>query len=248
MFPQIRPMSVMAHYDRHLADFYSWMIGDFATAQSSQQTFLLHHGVTPNSSKVAIDLGAGHGLQSVSLAKIGFDVVAVDFNHQLLQELRERSVNLTVKIVENDILEFLENTDLHAEVVVCMGDTLTHLTSYDDVEKLIILTAERLTSGGKLVLSFRDLTNELKGDQRFISVRSDENKMLTCFLEYFSEHVMVHDILHTKKDNRWEQSISSYPKLRIDEATVTTLLKKNGFRISSTEVINRMIYIIAEKL
>jgi 2-polyprenyl-3-methyl-5-hydroxy-6-metoxy-1,4-benzoquinol methylase len=45
---------------------------------------------------LAIDLGCGHGLQSISLANLGFCVKAVDFNTQLLHHLaearKERSV------------------------------------------------------------------------------------------------------------------------------------------------------------
>jgi hypothetical protein len=36
----------------------------------------------------------------------------------------------------------------------------------------------------------------LIGEQRLIPVRNDETRILTCFLEYEPEAVLVHDILH----------------------------------------------------
>lgn len=240
-------MSTKYHYDNHLANIYSWMTGDFAIMQATQQSFLSTNGITPNDSKVAVDLGAGHGLQTISLAKLGFEVHAVDFNHQLLDELRSKAVEFSVTIVEEDILSFLSHTTLAPSVIVCMGDTLTHLESLEQVATVAQLSWQRLIANGKLILSFRDLTQALVGEQRFIPVRSDENRILTCFLEYMTDRVMVHDIIHERVNGSWQQRISAYPKLRLNEAIVTALLEKNGFRITSAQTINRMIYLVAEK-
>jgi SAM-dependent methyltransferase len=240
-------MSTKDHYDNHLASIYSWMTGDFATAQATQQTFLSTNGIIPNTSKVAIDLGAGHGLQAISLAKLGFEVYAVDFNHQLLEELRVKAIDYSVSIVEDEILNFLANTTLAPSLVTCMGDTLTHLESLEQVETFIQLVQRRLIAGGKLALSFRDLTQELSGVQRFIPVKNDESKILTCFLEYLPDRVMVHDIIHEKVNETWQQKVSAYAKLRLSESMMETLLEKNGFEIISAQTINRMIYMVARK-
>jgi len=46
--------------------------------------------------------------------------------------------------------------------------------------------------------TYRDLTKELEGLDRFIPVRSDD-KIMTCFLEYESaESVAVHDLIYTR--------------------------------------------------
>lgn len=95
--------TVKEHYDKHLSDFYSWMVGDFETKQREHQQFLEENNVIPNSTKIAIDLGAGNGIQSVSLAKLGFDVKAIDFNKQLLAELEINRRDLPIEIIEDDI-------------------------------------------------------------------------------------------------------------------------------------------------
>ena len=67
-------MHIKEHYENHLANFYSWMFGDFNTKIKEKQQFFQYHKIKPASSKIAIDLGAGCGFQSVPLAKIGFEV------------------------------------------------------------------------------------------------------------------------------------------------------------------------------
>lgn len=240
-------MGVKEHYENHLGNIYSWMTGDFDTAQSLQETFFSTNGITAHTNNIAIDLGAGHGLQTISLAKLGFEVYAVDLNRQLLETLEQNARSLNVHVVEDDLLNYLEHTPQCAAVIVCMGDTLTHLESYEHVASLVQLAEKKLMRGGKLILSFRDLTNKLVGEQRFIRVRSDDNRILTCFLEYFPDRVMVHDILHEKVDGVWQQRVSAYPKLRLDESMVTTLLQRHYLKIISSQTINRMICLIAEK-
>lgn len=242
-------MNAKDHYDKHLGNFYSWMVGNFEEMQAQQENFFRSNMIRPLASGVALDLGAGNGLQSISLAKIGFSVTAIDFSRQLLSELKaQRSVSdFSIQIVESDILSFLKNYKTSADLVVCMGDTLTHLESRSQVETLIESSAKILIPRGKIIFSFRDLTHELENEQRFIPVRNDENKILTCFLEYHSSHVMVYDILHEKKNGTWSQKISVYPKLRLNETDVNEILYRNNIIPIYSQTINRMNYLIGEK-
>jgi SAM-dependent methyltransferase len=240
-------MNAKNHYDQHLGNFYSWMVGDFDEKQKEQENFFWRNGIKPVSRKVAFDLGAGNGLQAISLAKLGFAVKAIDFNSQLLNELTSRKINLDIEIINDDILNYLQKSSHHAELIICMGDTITHLESIDQLKSVVQQMSSHLEPGGKIVLSFRDLTKELQGDERFIAVKNDDSRILTCFLEYFPERVMVHDILYEKQGGKWIQKVGSYPKLRLDVALLTDLLQKNDIQLVKSEIINRMIYLIGKK-
>jgi hypothetical protein len=240
-------MTAKEHYDRHLANFYAWMVGDFAQKQMELEEYFASRNIFPFDNGVAFDLGAGHGLQTISLAKLGFSVHAVDFNRRLLEDLNSRKGGLSIESHECDILKFLKGTDIGAELIVCMGDTLTHFKKLQDIQLLFELSYKHLTTKGKLILSFRDFTQKLTGNDRFIPVRSDDNRMLICFLEYHPYKVQVHDIVVEKNNGSLAQKISSYAKLRINETIVSQLLIKENFSVVLWERINRMIYIIAEK-
>ena len=94
-----------------------------------------------------------------------------------------------------------------------MGDTLTHLPTLSAVDSLLAAVAAALPRGGVFATTFRDYaTSKLEGDQRFILVRADADRILTCFLEYGDHQVIVHDLLHEKEDGRWRQSGQQLPK------------------------------------
>jgi ubiquinone/menaquinone biosynthesis C-methylase UbiE len=240
-------MTVKEHYDTHLANFYSWMTGDFETKQKEFQNFLKDNAITPSSTTIAIDLGAGHGLQSVPLAKVGFNVIAIDFNKQLLDELKVNAKGLNIELVNDDLRTIKQFADKQAELIVCCGDTLSHLDSKKEIENLVADISTILKTGGKTVLSFRDYSTELTDDNRFILVKSTDTRILTCVLDYEEEIVRVTDLLNEKTDTGWQQKVSSYKKVRISTNEIVKMLERNGIQIWFNQVIRGMTTIIAGK-
>ena len=240
-------MSVKEHYDHHLGDLYSWMIGDFTTKQQEHQLFLEANQLFPHSTKIALDLGAGHGIQSVSLAQLGYSVKAIDFNQQLLSELELNKQHLAITGINDDIRRVREYADPQPEVIICWGDTLTHLESFEDVRQLIIDCGDVLADNGRLILAFRDYSTELTGDKCFIPVKNDDSKILTCCLDYETDKVRVIDLLHVKTANGWQQKVSSYYKVRLLPEDIVLVIAQCGLIITFNEVVNRMTTIIATK-
>jgi 2-polyprenyl-3-methyl-5-hydroxy-6-metoxy-1,4-benzoquinol methylase len=240
-------MTAHEHYETHLAKIYGWMTGDFESRSSDQKEILQSLGIAPNADGKAVDLGCGHGLQSIALATLGYEVTAIDFNTSLLNELSERTSGLPIKIVHDDLLNFTKIVSADQDLITCMGDTITHLNSTDDIDILCASAYSVLRPGGRILFSFRDLTEELPDDKRFIPVKSDEQRILTCFLEYFNDYVKVHDILHEKINGNWQLTVSHYRKLRLNKTQLESLLTKNDFKVIEHRVVNRMHYLLSEK-
>jgi hypothetical protein len=241
-------MTVKEHYDNHLGYFYSWMMGDFDKNVEEFGQFCTDNGIIPKSSKIAIDLGAGNGIQSIALSKLGFDVKAIDFSSQLLDELESKTGNNPIVVINEDIRHVRNHNMPNPELIVCCGDTLTHLESIDEIRTLIYDCFNILSSEGKILLSFRDYTNELHGASRFIQVKSDSDKILTCFLEYFPKKIRCTDLFFELSDGKWIQKVSSYYKTRVSKHQVIEILKKIGFTIILDTEKNEMINILAEKI
>jgi len=235
------------HYRKHLGPVYSWMLGDLdaAFARGAREIDDLS---LPAARGVALDLGAGLGLHSIALAKRGFDVLAIDNCQALLDELRSRAADLAIATHLADLLDFRACLTTQPQVILCMGDTLTHLPALSAVESLLASVAGSLAPGGVFAATFRDYaTSGLKGEQRFILVRGDESRILTCFLEYQEERVIVHDLLHEKENDCWRQVISSYPKLRLAPAWVISKLGELGFSVTRDTTPSGMVRLVATK-
>ena len=166
---------IREHYDILLSEVYTWLFGGFIEAKKRNAEFFKNKNILPRLSGEAIDLGAGSGFQSIPLAEIGFSVTAIDLNELLLQELSYNAQGLNVSVVQDDIMNFQNYSDSNVELIVCMTETIIHLESKKNVIDLFNKLFQSLEKDGKFILTFRDLTYELKGLDRFIPVKSNEN-------------------------------------------------------------------------
>jgi len=240
--------AVKEHYERLLAEYYSWMSGGFSQKLHQNQKFFRFHRVRPAHSGIAVDLGAGCGFQSIPLSQIGFSVIAIDSSKKLLAELRQNAQGLAIRTINDDLLNFDRCCPSQIELVVCMGDTLTHLSTRKTIRNLLRKIFRALETGGQLILAFRDLSSELTGLGRFISVRNDANIIFTCFLEYEKNHVKVHDIVYQRTHDRWDLKKSFYKKIRIAPQWIKEVLQALGFNLETFDVHDAVVCIIARKL
>ncbi len=244
--------TVEEHYANLLAAHYSWMSGvPFLEKVAEQERVLT--SVLPPAGGVALDLGCGPGYQSIALARLGYSmVIACDTSSVLLRELKDNATAWpAVRPVQADLRAL--PTLVHAgtaSAVVCMGDTLTHLRSHLEVARLFGDVKAALAPGGVFVITYRDLTSELQGAARFIPVRSDEDRILTCFLEYEeADTVLVHDLLHFRdrlNGGGWTMRASSYRKLRLAKQWVQDALLAAGFaNVTVGDTVGRMVVVQA---
>jgi 2-polyprenyl-3-methyl-5-hydroxy-6-metoxy-1,4-benzoquinol methylase len=224
---------------------YSWTLGDIDAAIARAESELHAIGL-PNLPATVVDLGAGFGLHALPLARRGFKVFAIDSCEALLQELRTQEGSAAIRTIHADLLSFGSHILEPVDAILCMGDTLTHLADTAAVESLFAGFRVTLSKGGLFVATFRDyVTNPLQADGRFLLVRSDANRILTCFLEYAEASVRVHDVLHERIAETWQMRVSSYTKLRLAPSWVGEKLASMGFSVRIDPVQGGMLRVIA---
>jgi SAM-dependent methyltransferase len=237
--------SVPEHYANLLAPVYSWMLGGaeaaFALGESDLASLLPVPGL-------AVDLGAGIGMHAIPLARAGWRVLAIDASSHLLSELESAATGLPVSVHCDDIRNVTAQLapGERVDLVICMGDTLTHLDSLESVAALGRSVAGCLAPRGRFIATFRDYTHLPSGTARFIPVRSDDRRILTCFLEESGDHVQVHDMLHERTNESWTTKVSSYRKLRLKPETAAEIFAATGLRSRLEPGPRGMVRLVAD--
>jgi 2-polyprenyl-3-methyl-5-hydroxy-6-metoxy-1,4-benzoquinol methylase len=146
---------VESHYATHLAPIYEWMVGGAERAFALGEADL---SAIRGAAGFAIDLGAGFGMHAVPLAKAGFQVLALDSSALLLDRLRTLAADLSVNAILADLLDFPARIPpgQKPSLIICMGDTLTHLPATANVAHLAVKVAGALSPQGRFVATFRD--------------------------------------------------------------------------------------------
>lgn len=233
------------HYESLLASVYSWMVGGAQHAFEVGAKDLEGH--LPEGA-LAVDLGCGFGMHTIPLARAGWTVLGVDSSASPISELQQHAGGLRVRGVVADLLDFPAYLEAGSKphLIMCMGDTLTHLAEWHSVTALADQVARALAPGGRFLATFRDYTTLPEGPRRFIPVRSDAERILTCFLEAHPNHVEVHDLLYAKSGDSWNLNVSSYRKLRLAPLEVQRAFSSVGLRAETSTAPRGMIRLVAD--
>ena len=218
------------HYETHLAPVYAWSAGGTEAAIAEGARWLATLPLPGQGTRV-LDLGAGFGATAIPLARAGHRVLAIDTSAELLAALSRESGDVAVTTERGDLLASLRAREGEWDVALCVGDTLPHLSSHDEVDALLCELARVLAPGGLAVLSYRP-RRELAPHERFVLVRADAQRTLTAFLEPIDDaHQIVWDVLHERDAERTTMKVSGYRKLRIEPPWIVERAARHGLSV-----------------
>ncbi|KAJ1342545.1 hypothetical protein BSLG_002863 [Batrachochytrium salamandrivorans] len=234
---------VRAHYEALLSEHYTWTFGGSAAKFKINYALLkeLLEGTPGPHLHASLESAGYTGFQTLPLLQLGYRVKAVDASEALLAELAHEAAAVCPDAVSRlqrvcgDILDssnFIyeqEQEDSRCsslpppavtasspELIVCMGDTLTHLASIAEVNALLADAYAALVPGGRLIVQFRDLTQPLHGTDRFIP-----------------------------GIGAWELCKSWYKKLGLTSNYVSMLMQSHGFHVVLADNDGGMVLLMA---
>jgi SAM-dependent methyltransferase len=235
------------HYEHLLAPIYLWMAGGAQAALRAGRAEIEASGLQLGPGSSVVDLGAGFGMHAIPLAQDGARVVAFDSSALLLRTLDGLRGVAPVRGVCDDLLAFPGHLTERPDAILCMGDTITHLPDAGAVASLVQSAATLLERGGAFVVSLRDHAVPLLGDQRFILVRGDDTRLLTCFLDSEATSVLVHDILHERTADGWTTRVSHYRKLRLATGDLVAQMESAGFEVRREDGLRGLVRLVATR-
>lgn len=145
-----------AQYGTALVDRWDDLI-DWDRRERSEQGFFAKLLTAAKAHRV-LDVAAGTGYHSVSLARHGFDVTAVDGSPEMVARTRRNAARhgLTFPVVEADWRTLRRHLDGRYDAVVCLGSSFPHLFHEADRRAVLAEFREALNPGGILIVDHRN--------------------------------------------------------------------------------------------
>jgi len=176
---------VESHYANLLGEVFAWSVSAHGDPFERASAWIDAHEL--DNADTYLDLGAGFGAHTLPLLRAGKRVTAVDLDPTLLGQLESALGEHAERasLHRRDMLGFLDDAGEQTwQVILCLGDTVTHLADRASVRALLQAASEHLTPGGRLALSYRDSTGfAAEGCARFIPVAADAQRTMHCLLE-----------------------------------------------------------------
>ncbi len=159
-----------AFYDA-IAEYYRYFYRDWEI-QLEREGLSLRAIFRRKGVERVLDASCGAGTQAVSLANLGFEVVAADPSAGMLRKAQETAERFDVterlSFVASDFLSLPQHVEGPFDAIVSKGNALPHLLLDSEIETAIGIFFDLLRPGGMLVIGMRDFGPFMEERPRFI--------------------------------------------------------------------------------
>ena len=241
---------VESHYAALLGEVFAWSVSTRGDPCERAAAWIDAHGL--DDADTYLDLGAGFGAHTLPLLRAGKRVTAVDLDPTLLGQIESALGEHAgrASLHRQDMLGFLNGAGERTwEVILCLGDTVTHLADRASIRALLLASWEHLAPGGRLALSYRDSTSfAVEGCARFIPVAADAQRTMHCLLEPIDdERLRVTDIVTEVGAEGPRTRISDYTKVRISPTMVAGWGTDVGFAVAPVTIERGLVTQLLQK-
>lgn len=173
-----------------IKNFYAEFAGDYDLMTQFESRFEKEHSAFQkivdqfNLIKV-LDAGCGTGFHSILLSKLGCEVTAADVSQNMIDLLNSKKAfySVEIKTVLASFQELATKVDSGFDGVFCMGNSLPHLLTTEDIKTALDNFYQLLRKGGKLILQILNYDKILSEHKKVQSVREIQGK---TFIRYYS--------------------------------------------------------------
>jgi 2-polyprenyl-3-methyl-5-hydroxy-6-metoxy-1,4-benzoquinol methylase len=211
---------------------------DWAARLSREMPFILK-SIGATSNRRVLDMACGSGRHSVELAELGYTVDAFDTSSMMVDAAEElaQTRGVTISIAVDNMLRISETYQDPYDLILCLGNSLALLPSFQDIAKVIGMVSSLLSPTGVFVcqtLNFDEIA--ASGFSHFEpktgNLRTGEEVVFKRRFDH-SQGDATHTILvlssAIKQHDEWSESTSHQKVLRVNRPVLLDILEESGF-------------------
>jgi glycine/sarcosine N-methyltransferase len=183
--------------------------------------------------KSSLDVACSTGFHVIMLRRLGLDAVGIDASPKMIEKARANSVTcgVTVEYILGDFTMMSKRFSEGFDLITCLGDTVSHLKSGQDLKRTFEEAYKCLNPGGLFVLQSRNYDYILKHQARFTpptgSRNGTEETIFFRLLDFLPKSLNLSVVKFRWHENRWESSVQTtqiYPYSKKDlESTLKSV-------------------------
>lgn len=213
-----------------LASHYDQMTG-FEQRLVKERPFF-HLLINKHNISTALDAGCGTGFLSLLLARLGVKVTAVDVSKEMLGKLRQHAseMKLSVETVESTYQELSTAVTKTFDAIFCMGNSLAHLLSKEQLQRAIASFVSLLKPPGILFLQNLNYDRIMAQQEKVQSVKRAEESIFVRYYEYHENSIVFNILKLTNIDGNIEHRIQSTRLRPMLASEMVQLLSEIGIK------------------
>ena len=192
---------------------------------------LVERYLEPNSR--ILDIGCSTGELAISLAKLGYTVCGIDLSEAMIARARENARQEMVN-VDFQVADMCKITNLNLgnfSCILCLGNTLVHLTSMSQLRICLEQVYASLAKGGVFIFQIVNYDRVLYHDIRELPVITNKEQGVTFYrsYDYDAKNNLIHfnTRLLAGGEEEVHHSVELYP---LTQNEIRLMLGACGFR------------------
>ena len=155
----------------------------------------------------AVDVACGIGRHAVVMSQMGIRAVGADMSAAMLQKAQAfaKQAGVQTQWINCPMQELSQHIKEKFDIVLCLGNSLPHILSQDDLDKTISGFAQILRPGGILLIQLLNYHRILKDKKRIVAVTRNNNNEYIRFYDFLRD-LLQFNLLRIK----WEGTKSKH--------------------------------------
>lgn len=185
--------------------------------------------------KRLLDVACGSGGYSEALARSGYTIVSTDLDDKMVEMAGEKAVKgqLDMEVLKCDMGNIAEAVPGSFDYIFCIGNSLVHLGSIEEIKGSLIQMRKKLIAGGCLLLQIINFDRILKygiSSLPEIEVSEIGLKFIRKYRhDEASKKIHFDTILTVEGGNGFERYENSVELLPLTSTELIRLMKEAGF-------------------
>jgi len=186
-----------------------------------------------HSAGLTLDLACGTGSLTVELAKRGVDVYGIDGSASMLSVAQQKAADNGLQLLF--LCQQMQNIDLYGTVdtVVCMLDSINHMTSENHVLKTFERISLFMNVGGYFIFDINTLYKHkyVLSNNTFVYDTDDVYCVWQNSFEEKTNRVGITLDFFGREGSAYYRSSEHFYERAYDTALITSMLSKAGFEV-----------------
>ena len=197
--------------------------------------------LTLDQKPAVLDAACGTGMHAIELARRGYRAAGADLSPRMVEKAQANAAEAGVEAVFKpagftQLAEaFSGEASFPFDALICLGNSLPHLTSEGEIRRALADFNACLRPGGLLILQNRNFDAVMAKKERWIGPQSrrdgDKEWLFLRFYDFDADGLITFNIVRLKRqgDEPWTQNLSTVRLFPLLQAQLDILLKESGF-------------------
>jgi 2-polyprenyl-3-methyl-5-hydroxy-6-metoxy-1,4-benzoquinol methylase len=221
---------------RNVAEFYDGLASSYDAMTGFEKRFgqeeaAFRQLVEQYSIRTALDAGCGTGFHSLILSRLGVRVTGVDVSSEMLEQAKNhaRALGLNAQFVRSTFENLGENVSERFDGVFCLGNSLPHVLSREELQRTLGGFHRLLNPRGVLIIQMLNYDRIMTRRERVQSVKEESGTIFVRFYD-FEDELLRFNILRLKRTHSgFIPELDSIALRPVVRGELSNLLAEAGF-------------------